>query len=441
MTATATMSIGDENADTVPIAAPPAADDDHFLKAAAQFADRQEVVASEDIFTSSGMKLVSRGTRLSGSFYDRLVAHKLLKPIEQTLSTTATLDQQALIFLVCEEAKSIPALNALLDGPDLPEKLHTLFGAVKIPAALSFRLSVTQTERPIRFRHLLKVTMIAVALGIRGGLTPEQLRALALAGLFHDLGELSIDPAILSPEHQMTGDERRHLYVHPVTGFMILREYPEIPESAAQAVLQHHEFIDGSGYPSGLRGEQLGSVSRFLAVAEATAALMEQFGLNRRIATLLYSNRHKFDATAAAIVGKLFSDIQYAVSTEIDEVDAIIRLGQASSVFRDWIAVQTTGSSLDTASDSVISQRMNYLRRMVLEVGFDPCQLEEALPLVNSEGAEMMAELKILLDELEWQFKSLAREIERTLFRQGIAPPAEEGSDTANWLTLVNRYA
>jgi len=94
-----------------------------FIKAVTSLADKREVVAREDIYAKGGMKLVSGGSRLSGHHYDRLVAHKLLKPIEQSLCVAGALDANRLLSLVLEKARLIPSLVQRLDQPELLERL------------------------------------------------------------------------------------------------------------------------------------------------------------------------------------------------------------------------------------------------------------------------------------------------------------------------------
>ena len=85
-----------------------------------------------------------------------------------------------------------------------------------------------------------------MVLGIRSNLPQAELHALAMASAFHDLGELCIDQSFFAQGHHMTLEERRHLYVHPITGYLMLRDFTELPKGTAEAVLQHHERLDGS---------------------------------------------------------------------------------------------------------------------------------------------------------------------------------------------------
>ncbi len=411
-----------------------------FIKAVTELADKREILASEDIYASNGMKLVSNGARLSGGFYDRLVAHKLLRPIEQSLSLADALDSVRLAALIHDQAGRVPSLSPVLGQPDLREQLFALFGDLNIPAALALKLSVMQEDRPKLFQHGLIAAMISTVLGIRAHLPREELQALALASVFHDVGELCIDPAILATEHHMTSEERRHLYVHPITGFLILRDFPDLPKGTANAVLQHHERLDGSGYPYRLPGEQITVISRYLAVSEVAASLLEKQGADKRINMKLRLNGKKYDVRAIALIGQLFSDAQPPSAQMPDEVQVMTRLAQVGIVFEGWIVLRKTLSSSNAEPLSFLVERVDGMRRMVIEIGFDPCRLGDALAMAGNDNPETGMELTVLLDELEWQFKALSREIERKQPEWHARLPAALKAGFDGWLEQLHQF-
>ena len=220
------------------------ADNKQFVRAVTHYADQHDVSASEDIFSKTGIKLVRKGTQLSGKFYERLVAHKLLKPIEQSLTATDILDASRIVLLAHAEARRVPSLAPLLENAGLIDRMQRLLGDLTIPAPLALKLSVMQVDRPKLFQHSLIVAMLSMVLAARGHLSRDESRALALASIFHDLGEACIDPDILAPQHRFNEDEHRHVYAHPITGYLMLHDFEEMPDEAAIAVLQHHERLD-----------------------------------------------------------------------------------------------------------------------------------------------------------------------------------------------------
>lgn len=383
-----------------------------FIQSVTKVADRREVMACEDIYARGGIKLVARGTRLSGGFYERLIAHKLLKPIEQSIRVSDAPDAPRLLALAHEQASRVPSLQPLL-GTGMLERLNGLFAGVRIPDPLSVKLAIMQEDRPKLFQHSMVASVISVVLGIRGNLPPGELHALALASAFHDVGELCINPEFFAQGHRMTMAERRHLYVHPITGYLMLRDFSELPKGTAEAVLQHHERLDGVGYPYRLTSDNLSRVSRFLAVAEVAASLIENQGADKRIGIKFRMNIHKYDAQAVTIISGLFDHTKLSAGHPFDEQHLMGRLEQLGRLFAGWDELLKSCSQNDLKTIDTVLVRVNGLRMMVLEPGFDQCQLEDLLDTAGEADPDICTELTVLLDELTWQFKALCRGVER----------------------------
>lgn len=121
--------------------------------------------------------------------------------------------------------------------------------------------------------HTRRVATWAVALGESLGLRGGQLRELALAGILHDIGKLSVPHAILAKPGRLTDEEMDVVRGHPASGEELLAQLGH-PERVRRWVRGHHERLDGSGYPDGLAGSALDLETRILAVADVYDALV-----------------------------------------------------------------------------------------------------------------------------------------------------------------------
>jgi putative nucleotidyltransferase with HDIG domain len=121
--------------------------------------------------------------------------------------------------------------------------------------------------------HTRRVAEYAVQIGEHLGLAAGRLRDLALAGLLHDIGKLSTPDAILTKPGRLTDAEMDIIKLHPIHGDELARELGH-PEQIRRPVRGHHERLDGSGYPDGLKGDQIDLESRILAVADVYDALV-----------------------------------------------------------------------------------------------------------------------------------------------------------------------
>jgi HD-GYP domain-containing protein (c-di-GMP phosphodiesterase class II) len=106
-------------------------------------------------------------------------------------------------------------------------------------------------------------------------LSKDQLDGLRLAGLVHDVGKIQIPTEILGKPGHLSETEFLMIKIHPRVGYDILRGI-DFPYPIADIVLQHHERMDGSGYPEGLSGEQILLEARILAVADVVEAMSSQ---------------------------------------------------------------------------------------------------------------------------------------------------------------------
>ncbi len=123
--------------------------------------------------------------------------------------------------------------------------------------------------------HSERVTELALALGREMGLGEEDMEALHRGGLLHDIGKIGVPAAILDNPEALRPDERAVIERHPVIGARILEPIPAF-RAVIPVVLQHHERWDGSGYPDGLRGEEIHPLARIVAVADAYDAMVSR---------------------------------------------------------------------------------------------------------------------------------------------------------------------
>jgi HD-GYP domain-containing protein (c-di-GMP phosphodiesterase class II) len=122
--------------------------------------------------------------------------------------------------------------------------------------------------------HTRRVAMRAVQVGEELGLPPGRLRALAIGGLLHDIGKLSVPTRILQKPAALEEDEFAVIKRHPDWGIKLLRELGGFNSSAQELVHSHHERLDGKGYPRGLSASSIGLDTRILTVCDVYDALV-----------------------------------------------------------------------------------------------------------------------------------------------------------------------
>jgi len=132
--------------------------------------------------------------------------------------------------------------------------------------------TIAEMRDPYTSGHQTRVADLAAAIARQMGLPEEQVHGIHLAGVVHDLGKIRIPAEILSKLGKISDIERSLIKVHPQAGYDVLQGI-DFPWPIAQMVLQHHERLDGSGYPQGLKGDQIIIGARILAVADVVEAM------------------------------------------------------------------------------------------------------------------------------------------------------------------------
>ncbi|MEZ9656262.1 HD-GYP domain-containing protein [Vibrio splendidus] len=117
--------------------------------------------------------------------------------------------------------------------------------------------------------HTLNVSVVALMIGKAKGYNTQQLKDLSFAALFHDIGKIKIPVAILRKQSALTAPEENYLKLHTKYGADIVSGIDDFPESAKKVITQHHEMNDGSGYPEGLKEQDIDELAKIVAVANA----------------------------------------------------------------------------------------------------------------------------------------------------------------------------
>lgn len=134
------------------------------------------------------------------------------------------------------------------------------------------------------YSHSLKVAANLVRFGLATGMRAADVELLAQAGLAHDLGKGAVPPEVLDKPGALDEAEWRLVRRHPEVGAEALRASPGVADEVVRAAARHHERLDGSGYPSGLRGARLDEVALLTAIADVHAALTEPRAYKRALA-------------------------------------------------------------------------------------------------------------------------------------------------------------
>jgi putative two-component system response regulator len=174
-----------------------------------------------------------------------------------------------------ELAKANEVLHAdIVERKQMEEKLqHTLNSLRKaVSMTIQVLVSAIEVRDPYTAGHQRRAANLARAIAAEMGLPPEMIEGIRMAGYIHDIGKLSIPAEILSKPTKLSEIEFALIKEHSRSGYEILKDV-ESPWPLAEMVYQHHERMDGSGYPRKLQGNDIIIEARILAVADVVEAM------------------------------------------------------------------------------------------------------------------------------------------------------------------------
>ena len=152
---------------------------------------------------------------------------------------------------------------------------------VDAPGIMNHLLMIRHTH-DYTFEHSVNVAILSGVLGKWMGIRGQELRDLIFAGLMHDIGKSQIPADVLNKPGKLLPKELDVMRMHASKGYYLLREVPQVPTVVMWAVLQHHERMDGSGYPLKLKGENIHKFARIISVADTYDAMTSDRVYRRR---------------------------------------------------------------------------------------------------------------------------------------------------------------
>lgn len=385
-----------------------AMDDAHYREAFGALCEEKTVSASAAIYAENGTKLIEKGSRIDRELYERLVKHKLRDPIDQQIGIDGMVTTESLQTMAAEllDTATVPRLLATALGrrTTLLQPLHD----IHLPAPVALKLTLMRDRNPGLLQHALATLLVALFLADRVNLPTAARVSLAAAALLRDIGMLHMNPVWLIPHRLMSGAERRHLHAHPITSMLLIRKQGGYAPEVATAVFEHHERLDGSGYPRGLRGEQISPLGKILLLAELVAALGQKFGdaSPHRLGLVLRLNRRAFPV---ALIAQLLPALQgEPLPSAAQAEEAAQKFAGIAGSFERWTELQASLKPGEAAGPAWawLNARLAGLRQSLTEAGGPP--EEPNFLLSHAAGDELhVADALALGREAMWQLGSI----------------------------------
>lgn len=188
---------------------------------------------------------------------------------------------------------------------EIDDALEPLYEAILNDNQFTRKMWQIHAYDDYTFDHSVRVSMIAGLLAKWCGLNNSQIKDAALAGLLHDIGKCNIPDQILNKPSALSLEEFKVMKTHAILGYILIKDIPNISYDVLLAVMQHHERVDGTGYPNGLKGNEINYLAKIVAVADVYCAMTQDRVYKKAM--------HPFE-TMSFILEKCHSSLDFSMS-------------------------------------------------------------------------------------------------------------------------------
>ena len=393
----------------------------HYLSKLMKLTEVMDVAASEDIYDARGMKLVAKGARLTLAQQDTLGSHKLKKTLESSLSAEGGADTGLIVATASRVLDASVPLRRILgtsagsgNGNGAGASPLAILGNMRFDPAMRMMLTLTDRDMPQALEHSVTVALLSIGMARKLKLSQDEQMVAGLAGLLHDIGELYIDPAYLAPGKRLLPHEWAHLVVHPRIGQMLINELASYPVAVARAVAEHHERLDGTGYPRQLPGTQISATGQAVSVAEMLAGLLHKdYPLERaELALKIIPGEHSHDLLSA-ISGAMHAEpAGHSAQAHVAPDDVVGKLhSQICAALETGRALAASPHTAPRPRELVerTVDRIRTIQRAFISTGLD-FYLNHNHGLAGDDGA-LLFEKAVATREITWRLRDIARDL------------------------------
>lgn len=273
----------------------------------ANMQDKAKIVATEDILSDKGILLAKSGIELNKKTCENILKFKLLKPIEDLIAIENQLNAKSIYNIMTQLISRDPWINTINEKLGNKTTLQRCcLRLEKFPILLQ-KLTVLKLELFHVFEQAIFSAYLAYICGVTDELPQENIEEYFLAGIIHDIGFLHINHNILKKEGDLTPEEWRNIQSHPIIGYEIVKNIKHFPKNVGRAVLEHHENLNGSGYPRNKTGQELCDLGQLINLLDTTIAiynkkLKQQQRSLRGIIPVIQINSHSYCANATSVL-------------------------------------------------------------------------------------------------------------------------------------------
>jgi hypothetical protein len=246
---------------------------DAYLLRVASISNKCGIFAADAIYSAQNLLLIPQGTFISPEVAAAVYANKLKEPLEDCLQFDDVLDSNRLEENFITIMQQDDLLTALNEHQDIATTLKSYITTYDNFPLLKQKITVMALTMPELFLRTVYCSWFALLIAKEMHFSEQGCTDVFLAALSHDIGMLHLNAFVLEKKEDLSPDDWRHIQEHVLIGALLLKQMPGMPEGVVEAVYEHHERCDGTGYPEGKVESELSYTGKIVGLADSIIAI------------------------------------------------------------------------------------------------------------------------------------------------------------------------
>jgi HD-GYP domain-containing protein (c-di-GMP phosphodiesterase class II) len=370
---------------------------------------------TEDVYDIEGNKLLGKGYKITPVIKEKLINRVLKKSLETSITSSSSITADD----IHNETQALIKNTLFLQHFNPELKLHlSALKYLELAPLASLLLTIQKHNCKEAFEHSLFMMLIARLIAKKLKYDTSQIYDLTIACLLHDIGELY---CVLPDTKNISLENWRSIMTHPIIGSSVVSQHMHYSASVSQAILEHHERNDGSGYPNHLLAENSSEIGKVLIVAEAFSGMVRRkYEINNLITTLKLVNHDFPSSQHSALIDLLYSvKSGGGLKAEHPILDHLLaQLLNIEEIIKLLQSLTSSNPKLEELSEYLIL-RLSRICQTIYASGFTNTIDLSMLEQIRLDD-DMNNELFITINELEWKVKDVFRDISLWVIKQDL---------------------
>ncbi len=363
-------------------------------------------VAAEDIYNSLGVLIVNSGAQITPALARSIMHFTLVKPLELSVRLDRELDAAQLETDLIDVMQQDDILQAINEYHDLAIALKTFCKNAAQYSILRQKLTVMAHALPEIYKRSLYCAWLSFLIAKEMRLSEQDIAIIFIAALGHDIGLLHIDADILNRKATLSSEDWLRVQMHVVIGSHVIIAMPNIPVAVAQAVYEHHERCDGTGYPQGKVESELGLPGMIVGLADSVVAIYyNRFkttgGSWRDVIPIVHMNTQTYFSRNYEVLVAVFRRSELPLKNVVhgdETLEFIVGLAETNTRLKNWF--ETMHECLLSIGFRHGDRRLHSLQNVMLHVS------------TSVEGSGVFKTQQLLLNSLD---KKISEDVHREI--------------------------